>query len=116
MQLISESKEGNRLKANSSLKAIGTGSELANKRSPSFIMENTEPEVRDWESALLRQSLLSLKVMDNFKYVENEIVVAKVRVMRPKAFEIKRTAILPTIYTTCEVKRGLGSGGIRKPS
>ena len=45
----------------------------------------------------------SLKLGDEFTLVDNEVIVAKVKVMKPKKFTIVKQVILPTIYSTGEV-------------
>jgi hypothetical protein len=95
------------------MNATGFTQEQTNKLSSSNGFDNAEQKSELRDHSLVKQPSLLVKASDNFAIVENEIAVGKVRVMKPKMFEIKKQAILPTIYSLGEVRRPVAGGGKR---
>lgn len=96
------------------LNTTGQIYDVTNKLSSSNGFENADLKSDTKESLLNRQSSLLVKASDQFVLVENEIILGKARVMKPKIFEVKKLTFLPTIYSIAEVKRPNFGGGRSK--
>jgi hypothetical protein len=103
-------------KSTHALNVNGPYHELTKKPSSINVFEGTETKSDPKEMSIIKQPSLSTKPMDNFLFIENEVVIGKVRVMKPKLFELRKQAFLPTIYSIAEVKRPVGGAGKRKRS
>ena len=62
-------------------------------------VEGNVHSIEDVTPMNLKQSNL-MKLNENFTIIENDIIISKVRVLKPKKFKVIKTVILPTLYST----------------
>lgn len=59
---------------------------------------------------------IQLKLGENWTLVENDVMISRVRITKPKKFTAQKNVVLPTIYHVGLIKKPAGGKKIDKPS
>jgi len=71
--------------------------------------------LEDSTNAIVKNNSIQMKLGENFMIVDNDVFVAKVKVVKPKQYQAEKKIILPTVYNPAEIKLPVRGRNIDKP-